>query len=125
MVKKETFYKVLAFALTYIIYASIHANRTSWSSSKKKIEERGYISKESLGNIDTIFLLCYGFGNLLFGKKGDEMDLRIFLGIGLFFTILSNGFIAFFGFADVKKPYLFYICSAFNGLGQSAVNFTS
>ncbi len=92
------YYKIYAFLYTYMIYLSIAAYRAQWSMSKKQIEKNGEMDKEVLGNCDTIFLLFYGIGNLLFGKKGDEMDLRKFLGLGIFFVMFSNAMMMTLGF---------------------------
>ena len=80
------------------------------------MEEAGFINKEQIGDCDTIFLFFYGFGNLILGKKGDEMDLRKFLRLGLFFIILTNISLLILGFTQFKNPFLFYICFMINGL---------
>ena len=80
-----------------LIYASIHACRTTWSAAKHKLEHDG-INKTTIGHLDFFFLLSYGISNLLFGKLGDEINLRIFISIGLFFTVFSYGLIGLFGY---------------------------
>ena len=45
----------------------------------KEIYQGTWISElNSIMKMATIFLFSFGFGNLLFGKKGDEIDLRKF-----------------------------------------------
>ena len=108
MITKEQKYKIIVFIITFLSYTSIHACRTSWSSAKKKLVEKG-ISEKELGNCDTLFLFVYGLGNLLIGHKGDDIDLRIFIGLGLAGTIVSYGLISLLGFIDVYNPVYFYL----------------
>ena len=60
------------------------------------------MDKDVFATCDTIFLLFFGLGNFFFGKKGDEMDLRIYLGLGIFFTAAPSFIFPFLGLYEIN-----------------------
>jgi hypothetical protein len=42
--KKDLYYKILAFGITYFVEIAVFAFKTAWVISKKDIEDSGYLS---------------------------------------------------------------------------------
>eukprot|EP01016_Furgasonia_blochmanni_P020816 TRINITY_DN2322_c0_g1_i12.p1 TRINITY_DN2322_c0_g1~~TRINITY_DN2322_c0_g1_i12.p1 ORF type:complete len:466 (-),score=108.08 TRINITY_DN2322_c0_g1_i12:104-1501(-) len=113
-------YKISAFALTALYYASMHAARSSWSYCKKFIsEDFEDIDKPIQSHIDLIFLLGYSVGNLFIAPFGDKMNLTIFLNLGLGGIVLFYGGIGLLGFLRIDNIWLFYALFGLNGIAQA------
>ena len=70
----------------------------------KEIYQGTWISElNSIMKMATIFLFSFGFGNLLFGKKGDEIDLRKFWLQG--YSLQCSQILP--SFIEGTEPYIF------------------
>ncbi|XP_059276484.1 putative glycerol-3-phosphate transporter 5 [Lycium ferocissimum] len=130
--KTLTFHKFLVLFLTFIAYAAFHASRKPPSIVKsvlgpeiKAINGTGWApfnglsGPHRLGELDLAFLLAYSIGMYFAGHIGDNIDLRVFLSVGM----LGSGLLVIaFGlgyFLDVHWLGFFLIVQVLCGLFQS------
>uniref|UniRef100_A0A3Q7J3L9 Major facilitator superfamily (MFS) profile domain-containing protein n=1 Tax=Solanum lycopersicum TaxID=4081 RepID=A0A3Q7J3L9_SOLLC len=137
--KTLTFHKFLVLFLTFIAYAAFHASRKPPSIVKSVLGPEikalngtdstivatgwapfeGASGPHRLGELDLAFLLAYSIGMYFAGHIGDNIDLRIFLTVGM----LGSGVLVIaFGlgyFLDVHWLGFFLIVQILCGLFQS------
>ncbi|XP_016448440.2 putative glycerol-3-phosphate transporter 5 [Nicotiana tabacum] len=131
--KTLTFHKFLVLFLTFIAYAAFHASRKPPSIVKSVLGPEikaqngtngwapfeGPSGPHRLGELDLAFLLAYSIGMYFAGHIGDNIDLRLFLTVGM----LGSGILVIaFGlgyFLDVHWLLFFVIVQILCGLFQS------
>ncbi|KAJ8528137.1 hypothetical protein K7X08_021829 [Anisodus acutangulus] len=129
--KTLTFHKFLVLLLTFIAYAAFHASRKPPSIVKsvfgpeiKAINGTGWAPFDGpsgphrLGELDLAFLLAYSIGMYFAGHIGDNIDLRVFLTVGM---LGSGVLVIIFGlgyFLDVHWLGFFLIVQILCGLFQ-------
>ena len=74
---------------------------------------------DDLGWMDTCFMVPYALGQLFLGHFGDTMDLKIFIAVGVFPSIICLGIMTLLEFLDKFNLIVFCCLQALNGLGQS------
>jgi sugar phosphate permease len=112
--------KISMFFLTYFTFSTLHSCRTAWSYSKSSITEDPYYSDDYLGTLDMTFLLFYAIGMYVSGWIGDQINLRIFLTVGLSVSILGLIWIGVMGVTYTHNKGFLSVAFAIYGLGQSA-----
>jgi sugar phosphate permease len=92
---RVSLYKIRAFTLTFLAYATYTATRVALPISMSSLHSnddtfKGYApfnSKEHgamyLGILDTVFLVAYSIGLFVSGALGDRIDLRQFMTCGM------------------------------------------
>ncbi|OIT29974.1 PREDICTED: putative glycerol-3-phosphate transporter 5 [Nicotiana attenuata] len=131
--KTLTFHKFLVLFLTFIAYAAFHASRKPPSIVKSVLGPEikaqngtngwapfeGPSGPHRLGELDLAFLLAYSIGMYFAGHIGDNIDLRLFLTVGM----LGSGILVIaFGlgyFLDVHWLLFFVTVQILCGLFQS------
>ncbi|XP_075098354.1 putative glycerol-3-phosphate transporter 5 [Nicotiana tabacum] len=131
--KTLTFHKFLVLFLTFIAYAAFHASRKPPSIVKSVLGPEikaqngtngwapfeGPSGPHRLGELDLAFLLAYSIGMYFAGHIGDNIDLRLFLTVGM----LGSGILVIaFGlgyFLDIHWLLFFVIVQILCGLFQS------
>ncbi|XP_009763555.1 putative glycerol-3-phosphate transporter 5 [Nicotiana sylvestris] len=131
--KTLTFHKFLVLFLTFIAYAAFHASRKPPSIVKSVLGPEikaqngtngwapfeGPSGPHRLGELDLAFLLAYSIGMYFAGHIGDNIDLRLFLTVGM---VGSGILVIAFGlgyFLDVHWLLFFVIVQILCGLFQS------
>jgi len=115
-------HKIFVFAITAVIYSSLHASRTAWAYTKPSLGVALELNDTALSVLDTSFLAVYAIGLYLSEWLGDRMKLVLLLGKGMFLSISALGvFVYLFGFMKFSSLLLGAAVFALNGLGQSAV----
>jgi sugar phosphate permease len=112
--------KAFTFMLTFFGYSTLHAMRTSWSYSKKLMQNETGITNEDLGFVDMSFLLCYSLGLAFIGPLGDRFNRRYFLALGYYTCGLAYlVFPTVHHFFGVTNIWVLIIFMSINGLGES------
>lgn len=83
--------QLTVFILTFLGYAGLHSMRTSWSYSKKLLQNTGEsdLTNQHLGVIDTVFMFSYSLGLAFIGPLGDRMNRKYFIAIGYYTCALA------------------------------------
>jgi sugar phosphate permease len=104
----------VAWALTWLAYATYYTGRKGLSVTKKSIHDQLGVSEATLGLIDTAYLAAYAGGQFVNGLLGDRIGARRLVGFGM---LLSSGCCAAFG--SVRASVLFVVIFCVNGYAQS------
>ncbi len=105
---------MLAFALTWVAYASYYLCRKGFGVTKSTlIDELGF-SETSLMMVDNCLLGAYAIGQFINGKLGDRIGARRLVGGGM---LLSAAMCALFGLSN--SALAFMILFGINGFAQS------
>ena len=107
----------LAFALTWVCYASFYFTRKPFSVVKSTLGRVDglSLSTNALGIIDTCFLATYALTQFITGPLGDKIGARTMLGTMLAMSALSTALIGV-----SSAPLAFALLMAINGAAQSA-----
>lgn len=92
--RRTQLYQALAFLITFLTYMSIHGCRSTWSYSKPELQSKQGVSKQTLGNIDFVFLFCYASGSYGLGWVGDKVNLKYYLAVSTLGSSLAFAMIA-------------------------------
>ncbi len=106
--------RAMAFALTWLSYASYYLTRKNFSVSKKSIEQELGIGRDALGWIDTGYLAAYAAGQFLFGRLSDRVGARRVLVAGM---LATAGCSWWFGLSS--SAAVMALAFGVNGLAQS------
>jgi len=112
--KKNTGATVL-FAVCFFAYMMSYISRLPFSALINSMAADGVIEKEIAGTVATAYMLCYGSGQLIFGRLSPKMSPAIFMGAGLICAGLANIGMAF------SSSYVLYLifwalCGIFNAM---------
>lgn len=105
----------LAWAISWVAYASYYAGRKGFSVSKKTIYDELGVSEAALGAIDTFYLVAYALGQFLSGALGDRIGARRLVSAGLVISAAACG-----AFGSASTAIAFAIFFTINGLAQAA-----
>jgi sugar phosphate permease len=106
--------QVVAFAVTWLAYATYYLGRKGFSVSKARIRKELGIGESTLATIDTGYLSAYAAGQFLSGLIGDRVGARRLVSFGMFAAALTC---AAFG-AGTGAATLF-VAFTLNGFAQS------
>lgn len=83
--------QLVVFLLTFFGYAGLHSMRTSWSYSKKLLQNTGEaeLTNQQLGVVDTVFMFSYSLGLAFIGPLGDKFNRRFFISAGYYTCALA------------------------------------
>jgi OPA family sugar phosphate sensor protein UhpC-like MFS transporter len=104
----------VAWALSYLAYATYYAGRKGFSVAKKPMEHELGIGRDELALIDTGYLIFYSAGQFVHGILGDRVGARRLVGFGL---LASAAACAAFGSASTTA--MLVIAFAANGFAQA------
>lgn len=102
----------LAFAVTWVSYASYYLGRKGISVAKATIGET--LGRSSLYGVETVYLAAYAIGQYISGTLGDRVGARRLIGAGM---LVSAAACAAFGLGS--GVLVFLVAFAINGLAQS------
>ena len=140
--RKWTWHHLVAFLITYFLYALYHACRKAFSNikdimgkslspmnstmypydiwQKEQMFESAKDANEFFGELDFLFLLAYGIGLFVSGIIGDRVNLRYMLTFGI---VGSSILTSSFGYLSVPfhvQNKMYFRCIFFlNGIFQS------
>lgn len=103
----------LAFALTWLSYATYYFGRKGLSVAKTTIEAT--FGERALWGVETGYLAMYALGQFICGGVGDRIGARRLIGFGM---LLSAGACVAFGCASLAP--IFLVAMMVNGLAQSS-----
>lgn len=103
------------FVICFFAYMMSYISRLPFSALINSMVADGVIEKSFAGTVSTAYMLCYGSGQLVFGRLSSKMSPAIFMGVGLICAGLAN-----IGMALSSSYYLFLVfwaaCGIFNAM---------
>lgn len=105
----------ILFIVCFFAYMMSYIGRFPFSALVNSIDADGLMDKNLAGTVTTAYMLCYGSGQLIFGRLSSKMSPDIFMGVGLIGSGLAN-----IGMA-CSSHYLLYLvfwalCGVFNSM---------
>ncbi len=83
-------------------------SRTTWSYVATEFKSSTHQDNNKfLGWINSIFLLCYACSLAIFGKFGDKINLKYFVGIGMVSASIFFGLVGILGFFKFSNLYVY------------------
>lgn len=104
--------RALAYAVTWVSYATYYLGRKGLPVSKATLE--GLLGKSALYGVETVYLASYAAGQYLSGWLGDRVGARRLIGTGM---LLSS--VACFAFGASGAGVFFLVAMLANGFAQS------
>ncbi|CEP03724.1 unnamed protein product (mitochondrion) [Plasmodiophora brassicae] len=109
----------LAFALTFLAYVALHAERKAYTNVKSAAVADWHMTPDALSVLDTTFMLTYAAGLYASGALGDATSPKTVLLGGL---LASTFIVMAIGLAGSLGAHLVVVAlMALNGLAQSTV----
>jgi sugar phosphate permease len=106
--------QVVAFAVTWLAYATYYLGRKGFSVTKARIRKELGVGEGTLATIDTGYLAAYAIGQFVSGLIGDRVGARRLVSIGMLIAAVTC---AAFG-AGTSAAALF-VAFTLNGFAQS------
>ncbi|MEZ4221407.1 MAG: MFS transporter [Polyangiaceae bacterium] len=103
-----------AWIVTWVAYATYYTGRKGFSVAKKTIHDGLGVSTQTLGAIDTAYLVAYSLGQFGSGYLGDRIGARRLISYGM---LLSAATCVAFGASSTAA--LFFVAFLLNGFAQS------
>jgi sugar phosphate permease len=105
---------VIAFAITWLAYATYYLGRKGFAVSKARISTELGLSKGTLAGIETGYLAAYACGQFVNGALGDRLGARRLVALGMWGSAAAC---AIFGTSPVTA--VMFAAFACNGFFQS------
>ncbi|MCY3975197.1 MAG: MFS transporter [Simkaniaceae bacterium] len=109
--RRYFYWRIRVFYSMYIGYALFYFTRKSFAFSMPLLSSELGFSASQLGFLGSLLSFSYGFSKLVGGVLSDRINLRYFMGAGLFMTGLCN---IFFGLSSSLLFFgIFMTCNGF------------
>lgn len=102
------------FLISWIAYAAYYFPRNAFSAAKIGILEEGVIPRETLGLLDTVYLVAYAAGQFVWGALAERYGTRVVVVGGMVLAVFAA-----LGMGIVPAFWLFAPLMVVQGLGQS------
>ena len=104
----------VAFAVTWLSYATYYLGRKGFSVSKARIAKELGLSASALAGIDTGYLAAYAVGQFVSGALGDRLGARKLVAFGMWGAALTCGV-----FGTASSWVGLFVAFVLNGFAQS------
>ena len=104
----------LAFALTWLSYASLYLCRKGVAVSKARLVRELPLTEGALAGIDTAYLIAYAVGQFVSGVAVGRLGARRVIALGL-----AGSAMACFAFGSASAGWVLVVCFGLNGVFQS------
>jgi sugar phosphate permease len=95
---------VILGTLCSVAYLAVYLARNVLGAVTPQMIEQDGFTNEFMGELSSIYFICYAFGQLINGVIGDKIKARYMLSLGLIFAGISNlVFSRFAGTPDVAR----------------------
>ncbi|MEV7603981.1 MFS transporter [Paenarthrobacter sp. NPDC089322] len=113
--RQELFkWQVRIFALSWLAYAAFYFPRSAFSAAKVGVLEEGFLTKQTLGLLDSAYLAAYAIGQFVWGACAEKYGTRVVVAGGM---IMAG--VASFLMGVVPAVALFLPLMIAQGLAQS------
>ncbi|NYD78592.1 MFS transporter [Arthrobacter cupressi] len=113
--RQELFkWQIRIFALSWLAYAAFYFPRSAFSAAKVGILDEGFLSRQTLGVLDSVYLAAYAVGQFIWGAVAERFGTRIVVAGGM---VMAGVAALFMGIAPAV--WLFVPLMIVQGLAQS------
>lgn len=113
--RQELFkWQIRIFALSWLAYAAFYFPRSAFSAAKVGILEEGFLTRQTLGILDSAYLAAYAVGQFVWGAVAERYGTRIVVAGGM---VMAGVAALFIGIAPAV--WLFAPLMVIQGLAQS------
>lgn len=113
--RKELFrWQMRIFALSWLAYAAFYFPRSAFSAAKVGILDEGFLSRQTLGLLDSAYLAAYAIGQFVWGAMAQRFGTRVVVAGGM---VMAGVAAIFMGIAPAV--WLFLPLMIVQGLAQS------
>ncbi|WP_125616949.1 MFS transporter [Specibacter cremeus] len=113
--RQELFkWQLRIFALSWLAYAAYYFPRSAFSAAKVGILDEGFISRQTLGIMDSAYLAAYAVGQFVWGAVAEKYGTRVVVAGGM---VMAGVAALFMGLAPAI--WLFMPLMIVQGLAQS------
>ncbi len=106
--------QIYLFFICLLAYTCAYLSRDTFSATMPNILSTTDVTKTQLGTVSTIFLLCYGAGQMTSGLLGDRFRANRLIAIGLLGSAIAN-----LGFAISETFFQMCVTWGLNGIALS------
>ncbi len=100
--------------LCFIAYMLVYTGRLNLSIASPLLQNGGFLNKEQIGVLGSVFFFIYAAGRIINGNIGDRIAPKPFLAFGMFASALCN-----LAIATLPPIWCMYVLWGCNGLFQS------
>jgi sugar phosphate permease len=105
---------VVAFAVTWLAYATYYLGRKGFSVTKARIRKELGVGEGALATIDTGYLTAYAVGQFVSGIVGDRIGARRLVSFGMLAAAITCA-----AFGAGTSAFALFVAFTLNGLAQS------
>lgn len=88
--RKELFkWQIRIFALSWLAYAAFYFPRQAFSSAKIGILDEGFLTRHTLGLLDSAYLAAYAVGQFVWGAMTERFGTRVVVGGGMVMAAIA------------------------------------
>lgn len=107
-------WQVRIFALSWLAYAAYYFPRSAFSAAKVGILDQGFLSRETLGVLDSVYLASYAVGQFVWGAVAERFGTRVVVAGGM---VMAGVAALFMGLSTAV--WFFFPLMVLQGLAQS------
>ena len=113
--KTKNIQATVLFAVCFFAYMTSYIGRNTFSALLTGMASEGIIARDISGTVVTSYMLCYGIGQIVFGKLSESLSPSLLIPIGLIGSGLANVGMAFSP-SYLPCLVLWGLCGAFNAM---------
>lgn len=87
--KELTKWQIRIFALSWLAYAAFYFPRQAFSSAKIGILDEGFLTRQTLGVLDSAYLAAYAVGQFVWGACTERFGTRVVVGGGMVMAAIA------------------------------------
>lgn len=76
-------WQIRIFALSWLAYAAFYFPRSAFSAAKVGVLEEGFLSRQTLGLLDSVYLAAYAAGQFIWGACAEKYGSRVVVAGGM------------------------------------------
>src|SRR4030095_7195856 len=76
-------WQIRIFALSWLAYAAFYFPRSAFSAAKVGILDEGFLTKQTLGLLDSVYLAAYAVGQFVWGACAEKYGTRVVVAGGM------------------------------------------
>ncbi|MDR6507632.1 MFS transporter [Arthrobacter oryzae] len=89
--RQELFkWQVRIFALSWLAYAAFYFPRSAFSAAKVGILEEGFLTRQTLGLLDSAYLAAYAVGQFVWGACAEKYGTRVVVAGGMVMAAVAS-----------------------------------
>jgi OPA family glycerol-3-phosphate transporter-like MFS transporter len=89
--RQELFkWQIRIFALSWLAYAAFYFPRSAFSAAKVGVLEEGFLTRQTLGLLDSAYLAAYAIGQFVWGACAEKYGTRVVVAGGLIMAGIAS-----------------------------------